>query len=278
MGKVALVTGGNQGLGFALVKALCRTLTSTDFVYLTARNSEKGQAARESLGAVVPHLEYEQLDVTDEDSVARLTDILRTRHGGLDIVVSNAAARIVKNYPQEKQVRDFIETNNHGTRRILKYFLPLLHSGARYVIVASSFGQLSRLPTNLHPYFDTEHLSLDTIEDNMDFYVTSVENGTAKSQGWPEWINIPSKIGQVALARIAARQVRQSRPNDSILLNAVCPGLINTEAARPWFDDMSSAQSPDQAAQHLVDLLLLPQGVSQPHGQLLQFGKILPWI
>ena len=79
MEKVALVTRGNQGLGFALVKGLCRTLTRTDFVYLTARNSEKGQAARESLGSVVPHLEYEQLDVTDEDSVARLTDILRTR-------------------------------------------------------------------------------------------------------------------------------------------------------------------------------------------------------
>jgi NAD(P)-dependent dehydrogenase (short-subunit alcohol dehydrogenase family) len=37
MNKVAIVSGSNQGLGFALVEALCKNLGSNAFVYLTAR-------------------------------------------------------------------------------------------------------------------------------------------------------------------------------------------------------------------------------------------------
>jgi carbonyl reductase 1 len=45
MNKVAIVTGANQGLGFALVETLCKELGSTASVYLTARNAGRGEAA-----------------------------------------------------------------------------------------------------------------------------------------------------------------------------------------------------------------------------------------
>jgi len=41
---------------------------------------------------------------------------------------------------------------------------------------------------------------------------------------------------------------------------------------------MSGAQSPEEAAVPIVDLLLLPPGTHQPAGQLVQFGKVLPWL
>ena len=277
MPRTAIVTGANQGLGLALVRGLALRLEAGDTIYLTARDQVKGMAALKSLGPVTPNLLFERVDVTDDQTVTNFARLLRERHGGVDIVASNAAARISKERPQAEQVRAFVETNNHGSRRILEHLMPLLNTGARYAIVASSFGRLSNLPSQLHTLFDTDRLSLEDIEETMDSYVEAVENGSTAAIGWPDWINIPSKVGQVATARIAARLVRESRPHDGILINAVCPGLIDTEASRPWFDDMSNAQTPDEAARAVLDLLLSPETSDAPNGELVQFGNVLAW-
>ena len=278
MSRTALVTGANQGLGFALVAALANRLDANDRVYLAARSDDRGRAAVASLGTTGAEVELVQLDVTDNASIDTLSAMLSDRHGGVDIVASNAAARISKDRPQAEQVRQFVATNNHGSRALYESLAPLLKRHGRYVMVASSFGQLSRLPEHLHPLFDTDSGSLDDIEEAMDRYVDGMEAGSAAAEGWPEWINIPSKIGQVATARIAARDMARARPEDDIRINAVCPGLIDTAASRPWFDDMSSAQSPDEAAAPICDLLLTPPDADGPNGQLIQFGKVLPWI
>ena len=278
MAKVALVTGANQGLGLALVKALANRLEPQDRVYLTARSSDKGQAAVANLGETRARVLFHVLDVTDPGSIAGLADAVKARHGAIDIVASNAAARMSKDRPQREQVRDFVATNNHGSKALFDALAPLLNKQSRYAMVASSFGQLNKLPPPLHPLFDTDRLSLDDIEASMDIYVNALESGKAEKEGWPDWINIPSKIGQVATARIAAREMSKARPDDGILINAVCPGLIDTAASRPWFDDMSQAQSPDEAAVPVVDLLLSPPGTKTPNGQLVRFGNIMPWV
>lgn len=278
MGKVALVTGGNQGLGLALVKGLCGALGPDDVVYLTTRSEARGRAAVAALGPVLPSLRFERLDVTDEAAVAAIAATLHGRHGGVDMVISNAAARIARDTAPADQVTAFVDTNNHGTCRMLTQFLPILRRGGRYVVIASSFGRLSRLPGHLHGRFDVAAASLADIEAAMGGYVSAVRAGTATAEGWPEWINVPSKIGQVASAKVAARIVQAGRPDDGILVNAVCPGLVDTAASRPWFDDMSSAQSPEQAAVDVLWLALLPPGTTAPHGELVQFRKVLSWV
>jgi NAD(P)-dependent dehydrogenase (short-subunit alcohol dehydrogenase family) len=65
MTHVAVVTGANQGLGFALVEALCRQLGSEATVYLTARNRERGEAATASLVALGLNPQFHLLDVTE---------------------------------------------------------------------------------------------------------------------------------------------------------------------------------------------------------------------
>ncbi len=278
MARVALVTGGNQGLGLALVRGLCAELGPEDTVYLTARNAERGRAALTALGPVVPALRFERLDVTDDAEVAALAERLRSRHGGVDVVLSNAAARIAWDVPASEQVGAFVDTNNRGTFRVLTHFLPTLRPGARLIVVASSFGQLRRLPEQLRGRFDVGTASLEDIEATMSGYVDAVRDGTAADEGWPEWINVASKIGQVASAKVAARMVQAERPGDGILVNAACPGLVDTDASRPWFDDMSAAQSPDRAAVDVLWLALLPEGTERPHGELVQFRKTLPWL
>jgi hypothetical protein len=107
-------------------------------------------------------------------------------------------------------------------------------------------------------------------------YADAVRSGAAAGQGWPEWINIPSKVGQVAAVRIYARDQRERAIGDRQLIVAVCPGLVDTRASRPWFTDMSQAQSPDQAA---IDVVKLATGAIEPqwYGELVQHGRVLPW-
>jgi len=275
--KVALVTGANQGLGYALVKGLAARFGPTDRVYLTARDPGKGIAALESMNGASPHVAFESLDVTDDANVAALAQGIERRHGGIDIVISNAAARIAAGVPPGEQVRPFIETNNLGTTRMLRRFLPILKPDARFVVVASSFGRLTHLPEHLHDLFDVATASLEDIDTVMDRYIASVEAGTAADEGWPDWINVPSKIVQVAATKVAARAIARDRPDDGIRINAACPGLIDTEASRPWFDDMSDAQSPDEAAVDVLWLALHPGGADAPQGELVQFRKVLSW-
>lgn len=276
MKKVAFVTGSNQGLGFALIKNLCRNLPTDEFdIYLTARDEAKGKAAIALLKKEGLSVHYHQLDVTDISSLSRFREYLEQKHGGIDILIHNAAARINKEDPQEAQVRQFVETNNTGTFNVISTFSPLLTKHSSFLIVASSFGSLRHLSSDLHYRFDGPDLGYQDINDTMNQYISSVEQGTAQEEGWPNWINIPSKVGQVALTRILAKITREQRSEDDIFICSVCPGLVDTEASRPWFDDMSNAQTPEEAAKAIIWLLDTER--SEFYGKLIQFKKIIPW-
>ena len=57
------------------------------------------------------------------------------------------------------------------------------------------------------------------------------------------------------------------------------PGTaLVTGASRPWFDDMSDALSPGQAAEPAVALLCTLPGAGGFAGRPVQFAKVLPWM
>jgi len=207
-GRVAVVTGANQGLGFALAEGLTRRLAPADVVYLTGRSADRLRDAATRISSQVADIDTHVLDVRDGAAVASFADDLQRRHGGVDIVFSNAAARLVPNTPWTELIEPFVDTNNIGTTRILRAFSPLLRPGGRLLVVASDFGTLNNLPTALHDRFDTEVMNLDDVDATMLAWRDAVLDGTAAAQGWPEWINIPSKVGQVAAMRVLARNRR----------------------------------------------------------------------
>lgn len=278
MNKVALVTGSNQGLGFAVVEGLCEKLGQGASVYLTARDRARGEEAIGRLKERSLSPMFHSLDVTDDASVASFAETIRERHGGVDIVISNAAARISRDHPLGEQVVPFVNTNNHGTFRMIRAFVPLLRDNARFIVVASAFGSLRNLSPDLHGEFDVATRSLEEIERLMDNYARLVETGQAEVYHWPAWINVPSKVAQVASTKIVARLMREEASRRGILINAVCPGLVDTAASRPWFDDMSSAQTPAQAAVDVVWLATLEPGTDTPYGELVQHQRALPWL
>lgn len=85
-GRVAVVTGGNKGIGLEV----CRQLASNGItVVLTARDEKRGAAAVEELAdAGLSGVVFHQLEVTDAQSIARLAGFLKAWFGKLDILVS----------------------------------------------------------------------------------------------------------------------------------------------------------------------------------------------
>jgi carbonyl reductase 1 len=276
MSTTAVVTGANQGLGRALVAGIARRLGRSGNVYLTGRDPERVAAAAHELADAELHVLAECVDVRSKTDVNRFAALIKERHGQVDIVISNAAARITPDRPQAEQVTTFIDTNNLGTTRMIRAFAPLLSPAGRYLIVASDFGSLRNLPAELRERFDTRTSSLEDLDRVMSEFADAVESGRAASEGWPEWINVPSKVGQVAAMRILAREQREQAEQGGRLIAAVFPGLVDTDASRPWFADMSAAQTPDGAA---TDILALAFGPVERdfYGHLIQHRRIIPW-
>ena len=277
MSTIAIVTGANQGLGFALAEGLAQRLAPEDVVYLTGRRPDRVRAAAARVDRARARVRGELLDVRDGAAVSAFAGAIAARHGGADIVVSNAAARLTPGTPWTRLVGPFVDTNNLGATRMLRAFAPILRPGGRLLVVASDFGSLRRLPAQLHERFDTDAMGLDEIDATMLAWRDAVVADRAAAEGWPEWINVPSKVGQVAAVRVLARDRRAADAPHGTLLAAICPGLIATEASRPWFEDMRQAQTPAEAAVAPLRLALGRAADPSFYGELVQFGRVVPW-
>jgi NAD(P)-dependent dehydrogenase (short-subunit alcohol dehydrogenase family) len=275
--RAALVTGANQGIGYALAEGLAARWGPEDLVLLTGRNPARvAEAAARAAAApaTAARVEGRQLDVTDAGAVARMAAAL-AEDGGIDVVVSNATARITPDRPQEQQADEFIDVANGGTHAMLRSFGPVVRRGGRLIVVASSLGTLGHLDERLHPLF--ENASLDEVESVVESWRAAIHAGTAQDLGWPEWINVPSKVAQVAAVRAIARERRGIDLPHGTLVAAVCPGLVDTAASRPWFADFSQARTPPQAAAAVLDFVLAQPVDPAAYGELVRDGTVLPW-
>jgi 2-deoxy-D-gluconate 3-dehydrogenase len=92
-GKVALVTGGNGGIGLGMARGLAAAGAR---VVVAARNAAKSEAALRELRALGPDPLALQADVSDERSVEALFAEAVARCGRLDVLVNNAGTNIRK--------------------------------------------------------------------------------------------------------------------------------------------------------------------------------------
>jgi carbonyl reductase 1 len=274
--RIAVITGANQGLGFALAEGLAVRMRSDDLVLLTGRDRGRVAAAVDRISGATARVKGRVLDVTDAAAVQDLADDMREQHGGIDIVFSNAGARMTPDRSPESQVDAVVDTYNLGAIRMLRAFVPILRPRGRFLVVASTFGTLGHLDPRLRPLFD-DAASLEDIETVLSSWRAAVHDGSAEAKGWPRWLNVPSKIAQVAAARVVAAERREDDLRDGTLIASTCPGLIDTAASRPWFTDMSHAQSPSQAAEALLELALAGCVNPAHYGELVRFGQVLPW-
>jgi 2-deoxy-D-gluconate 3-dehydrogenase len=102
-GKVALVTGGNGGIGLGMARSLAQAGAT---VVLAGRDAAKSAAAVSALVAEGHRADAVEADVTDEASVERLLAQVLQRHKALHVLVNNAGTNI-RRVPQEMSLADW---------------------------------------------------------------------------------------------------------------------------------------------------------------------------
>ncbi len=137
-GKVAVITGAAQGIGYATAR---KFLDEGALVALVDLSADALQAARSSLKVNGEIIETFAVDVTRRDQLDEMVGALRSRYGRIDVLVNNAGitqdARI-QNMTDEQFDR-VIDVNLKGTYNSSKAVLaPMLEQGSGVILNASS--------------------------------------------------------------------------------------------------------------------------------------------
>ncbi|XP_039138173.1 uncharacterized protein LOC120275612 [Dioscorea cayenensis subsp. rotundata] len=279
--RIAVVTGGNQGIGLEIVKQLA---SNGIMVLLTAIDEKRGTEAVEKLkdsgfSDVVSH----QLDVSDTASVATFADFIKTQFGKLDILVNNAAvlgilldlqdldsstkesmkqgglpvflkllAAAVEDY---EKAEECLNINYYGTKKVIDALMPLLqlsHS-PRIVNVSSDGGKLQRIPSERirREFSDVDGLSEEKLDELLQQFLSDFKAKNLEEHGWPTPVSAYriSKVALNALTRILAKKYPK------FCINCVHPGFVKTDIT---FN--AGTETVEQGAKGPVMLALLPDG------------------
>ncbi|XP_029200429.1 carbonyl reductase [NADPH] 1-like [Acropora muricata] len=269
--KVAVVTGANKGIGYAIVKRLCKEFPGT--VILTARDEQRGLDAVNSLSKEGCTAKFHQLDILSQESIQKLKKFLEEQYGGLDILVNNAgiAYKMSSTAPFKEQAEVTLRTNFQGTLDVCHALFPLLKPHARVVNVSSMASRLAQVSEEWQKKFRSTTLTEEELVSLMDQFVRDVKDGVHKSKGWSNSAYGTSKIGVTALSKIQARAFSQDSRED-ILINACCPGWVRTDMA-----GSKAPKSPDEGAETPVYLALLPPNAGSPHGEFVSDKTVQQW-
>lgn len=188
---VAIVTGGNRGIGYEICKELSMAGCN---VVLTSRNEEEGRRAAAKLHHDDDNVTYRRLDVTDSKDIADLRDWILKAYGRVDILINNAGVYLDEGVSvfdvDENIMHDTLAVNFYGAFHMCRAFVPIMRQNGygRIVNVSSGYGAMSE----------------------MGGYVAAYRI---------------SKAALNALTLILANELRDG----NIKVNAVCPGWVRTD-------------------------------------------------
>ena len=155
MQKIAIVTGGNRGIGFEICRQLARMGIK---VILTARDESKGKDAVRKLQYEGLDVVFYSLDITDEQSIKRLAGWVERTFNRIDILINNAAINIDEDCTALKadinKIKETMETNVYGPLRLCQALLPIMRKNnfGRIVNVSSGAGALNEMTTGSPGY------------------------------------------------------------------------------------------------------------------------------
>jgi len=193
-GRVAVVTGGNGGIGLGMAKGLA---AAGAVVVVAARNAEKGKTAAAELASFGVRSAFVALDVADEGSCRALIEATVERFGRLDILINNAGTTVVIPHHEVDKVtidvwRRILDVNVVGTWSVTVAALPHLRAtGAGCVVNVTSIAGVRQVGSSI-PY------------------------AASKAA-----LNHVTRL----LANVTGPEVR---------INAVAPGLIDTPWTEDW--------------------------------------------
>ncbi|KAJ7636751.1 hypothetical protein FB45DRAFT_828930 [Roridomyces roridus] len=159
--KIVLVTGGNNGIGFEIVRALLQSDKEYHIV-MGSRSVEKGESAMAKLKEEFPDLqntlEVVQLDLTDDQSVEGVFKRIQDSHAHLDVLINNAGATFDPDCQRglisiRESFTKSYDVNVAGTNVLTHTLTPLLllSSDPRLIFITG----LSNLSQAAEKYFPT---------------------------------------------------------------------------------------------------------------------------
>lgn len=237
--KIALVTGGNKGIGFEIARGLARRGV---IVVLGARNPVAGEAAAAALRDEGLEVHFRPLEVTDADSIAAAAERLSSQWGRLDVLVNNAAVSLEKGVPPSLSdlglMRQTYETNVFGVVAVTQAMLPLLRASkaGRIVNMSTGLASLSLSSGREAPFSFSRLLAYNTSKTAVNAVTVQFAN---------ELLDTPIKV------------------------NAANPGLCATDLSN------SNGRPPSEGAAVAIGLALLDEG--GPTGGLYGDSGKVPW-
>ena len=238
--KLALITGANKGIGFETARRLGQ---QGIHVLIGARDTARGEEAVQKLTALPVETTFVQLDVTDEQSIARAAQSLAETFGRLDILINNAGIGGGKpNPPSETNMatmRDIYDTNVFSVVAITEAMLPLLRKSpaGRIVNVSSGLGSITLDSDRNHYYFQVK--------------------------------NMPYQSSKAAVNMITVEFAKELTQTP-IKVNAADPGYTDTD-----FNNHTGHRTVEQAATVIVHLATL--GKDGPTGTFQDENGNVPW-
>jgi len=240
MSKVILVTGGNAGIGYELVRLLAQ---KGHRVYLAARNETAGQEAVSNLRKENLDVRFVLLDVTNIDTTKAAKAVVEKNEGKLDVLVNNAG---ISEFGKDQNattadisaIRNSIEVNLVGLVQTTTTLLPLLRASPQAVILNVSTDMAS-----------------NSLQASPDAHLHWVAYNTSKAA---------ANSYTIALAHELKKE--------GIKVNAVTPGFTTTKLN--FFSD--GGKTPAQGAEALAPWALLDKDA--PTGQFIgPNGNAMPW-
>lgn len=144
-GKVVLITGSTQGIGFGLAKGF---LNAHCHVYLNGRNQEKVDAAVDNLRGLGDQIQGVAFDVAVEDQVQGAIEQIYREQGKLDVLVNNAGI-IRRNSLEDLSLEDWeavIDTDLKGPFMAAKCAAQIMkkQNGGKIINICSLMSEIGR--------------------------------------------------------------------------------------------------------------------------------------
>lgn len=239
--KIAIITGGNKGIGLETARQLAQKGLS---VIITSRDAAKGEVAAQELRASGLDAESVQLDVTDGASIAVATKTIAQKYDHIDVLVNNAGIMIdaFDRAPSDQTIniwRKTFDTNVFGVVEVTRALLPLIRKSqaGRIVNVSSILGSMAA-----------------NVDPGSVFYNFKIPAYNVSKSALNAWT--------VHLAY----ELRDT----NIKVNAAHPGFVKTD-----LHGVDAPMTPEQGAETSVRLALLDR--TGPHGSFFHGDEVQPW-
>lgn len=218
--KVALVTGGNRGIGFELCKQLA---VKGYHVLLASRDSRKGSQAVKKLQDMGLDVTFLELDVEHVQKIAEVADFVQQAYGRLDVLVNNAGVYLDEGvYLSEIKPGYFektMQTNLFGPFHLIRAFLPLMKQNnfGRIVNVSSGYGQMDEMD---HPGTGSYKLSKLALNGLTRLFASELSGNIKINAVCPGWVrtdmggpHAPRSVGEAAESILWLVDIGQDGPN-----------------------------------------------------------------